>query len=118
IRNADVVFPDGIRTASVVVEEGRIADIDPVHVTVADETIDASGLMLMPGVIDDQVHFREPGLEHKEDLAHATAACAKGGVTTFLEMPNTSPTTTDRQRLEDKLRLASTRCRVNYGFYI
>ncbi|HRF02271.1 MAG TPA: dihydroorotase [Pirellulaceae bacterium] len=118
IRNADVVFPDGIRTASVVVEEGRIADIDPVHVTVADETIDASGLMLMPGVIDDQVHFREPGLEHKEDLAHATAACAKGGVTTFLEMPNTSPTTTDRQRLDDKLRLASTRCRVNYGFYI
>lgn len=118
IRNAEVVFPDQVRTASVVVEAGRIVDIDPVHVVVADETIDASGLVLMPGVIDDQVHFREPGLTHKEDLAHASAACAKGGVTTFLEMPNTVPPAINQQRLEEKLRLASVSSRVNYGFYI
>ena len=118
IRNATVVLPSGARQASVVVEDGRIADIDPVHVVVADETIDASGLLLMPGVIDDQVHFREPGLEHKEDLAHASAACAKGGVTTYLEMPNTIPNATDQTRIDEKLRLASQCSRVNFGFYI
>lgn len=103
---------------SVVIEDGRIADINPVHVVVADETVDANGLMLMPGAIDDQVHFRQPGLEHKEDLSHASAACAKGGVTSFLEMPNTVPNATDQARLDEKLRLASQYSRVNYGFYI
>ena len=91
IREATVVLPEGCQRVSVLLDGPVIADIDPaVHVR-ADTTFDARGLHLLPGVIDDQVHFREPGLTHKEDLRTATRACAKGGVTTFLEMPNTKP---------------------------
>jgi dihydroorotase len=75
-------------------------------------------LYLLPGVIDDQVHFRQPGLTHKEDLRHASRACAKGGVTTFFEMPNTRPSTISCQLLADKLAIASSLSLVNYGFYI
>lgn len=112
------MLPTGAARVDVVVEDDKIADVDPGAGLAVDETIDATGLHLLPGVIDDQVHFREPGLTHKEDLEHATRACAKGGVTTFLEMPNTSPTTTTVERLAEKLALAATKCRVNYGFYI
>src|SRR3954469_10344720 len=118
IRNALVVLPEGIEPVSVVIEGGRIADIDPAIQITVDETVDASGLHLLPGVIDDQVHFREPGLTHKEDLATGSRACAKGGVTTFLEMPNTSPPTTTQARLNEKLTLAASKSLVNYGFYI
>ncbi|MCP6756237.1 amidohydrolase family protein, partial [Klebsiella pneumoniae] len=79
---------------SVLVDNDKIAAIDPAIHTVAEVTVDATGLHLIPGVIDDQVHFREPGLTHKEDLYTASRACAKGGVTTFLEMPNTVPNAT------------------------
>jgi dihydroorotase len=78
----------------------------------------AKGLTLLPGVIDPQVHFREPGLEHKEDLFTASCACAKGGVTSFLEMPNTRPLTTTQAALDDKLSRAAEKCLVNYGFFI
>ncbi len=118
IKNAQVVLPTGMASVSVLIEGTQIAAIDPAIQTRADETIDATGLHLIPGVIDDQVHFREPGLTHKEDLATASWACAKGGVTTFLEMPNTIPTTTTRERLADKLALAANKSLVNYGFYI
>ena len=118
IRNASVVTPTEVQRSSVLLEGSRIAAIDAAIHTEADDTIDAHGLHLIPGVIDDQVHFREPGLTHKEELATASRACAKGGVTTFLEMPNTSPTTTSVERLHEKLQLASTRSLVNYGFYI
>ncbi len=118
IRNAQVVLPDEIAAISVLVDDSRIADLDPGPHTAADAVIDAAGLHLLPGVIDDQVHFREPGLTEKEDLASATKACAKGGVTTFLEMPNTRPTTTTVERLAAKLDLAAGKCLVNYGFYI
>jgi dihydroorotase len=118
IKNAQVVLPDAIERVSVVVESTRITDIDPAPQLAVDEIIDAEGLHLLPGVIDDQVHFREPGLTHKEDLAAASRACAKGGVTTFLEMPNTSPPTTTQVRLEEKLGLAARKSLVNYGFYI
>jgi dihydroorotase len=118
IKNATVVFPDGIDRRSVVVEGTRIAEIDPAAQLAVDEVIDAAGLHLLPGVIDDQVHFREPGLTHKEDLATASRACAKGGVTTFLEMPNTVPAAIARERLHDKLALAAEKSVVNYGFYI
>jgi dihydroorotase len=118
IRGATVVLPDETLRTSVLVEGNSIAAIDPAIHTRVDETVDASGLHLLPGVIDDQVHFREPGLTHKEDLHTATRACAKGGVTTFLEMPNTKPTTTTCDRLAEKLALAASKCLVNYGFYI
>ena len=118
IKNAEVVLPDGIARVSVVIENGLIAEIDAAVQTGVDETIDAAGLNLLPGVIDDQVHFREPGLTHKEDLATASRACAKGGVTTFLEMPNTVPPATTQARIEQKLALAASKSLVNYGFYI
>jgi dihydroorotase len=118
IKDATVVLPGGCLVTSVVIDGTKIAAIDPAIHTTADAVVSARGLSLMPGVIDDQVHFREPGLTHKEDLRCATRACAKGGVTTFLEMPNTIPATITQQRLEEKLALAATKCLVNYGFYI
>ncbi len=118
IRNASVILPSGRASVSVLVDGSRIADIDPASQVSADEVIDATGLHLMPGVVDDQVHFREPGLTHKEDLHHASRACAKGGVTTFLEMPNTNPNTIDQVQLEAKLARAAEVSLVNYGFYI
>lgn len=118
IRDAEVVFRTGVRRANVLVEDGKIVDVDAPMSIAADEVVDARGLVLMPGVIDDQVHFREPGLTHKEDLYTASRACAKGGVTTFLEMPNTNPTTTSQAALEHKLALAAHKSLVNYGFYV
>lgn len=118
IRHATVVFPDEIVRANVLVEGERIVAVDAAAHTRADEVVDAAGLHLLPGVIDDQVHFREPGATHKEDLASGSRACAKGGVTTFLEMPNTSPATISQARLDEKLALAAAKCCVNFGFYI
>jgi dihydroorotase len=118
IKNAQVVTPSGIQSTSVLIDGTKIVEIDVAVLSGADEVIDAAGKTLMPGVIDDQVHFREPGLTHKEDLAHASRACAKGGVTSFLEMPNTVPNTITQSALDKKLALASTRSLVNYGFYI
>ncbi|MCA9189642.1 MAG: dihydroorotase [Planctomycetales bacterium] len=118
IKNATVVLPDETIVTSVLLDGPRISAVDAARTTVVDETIDATGLHLLPGVIDDQVHFREPGLTHKEDLSTASRACAKGGVTTFLEMPNTKPETISVERLAQKLELASRKSIVNYGFYI
>lgn len=118
IRGATCVFPDGARRADLLVEDHRILAIDPPRNAAAQETVDAPGLHLLPGVIDDQVHFRDPGLEHKEDLHTGSRACAKGGVTTYLEMPNTRPATVSREALATKLESASRKSVVNYGFYI
>lgn len=118
IRGAQVVLPDGIRVSNVLVADRRIVQTDVDDATAADEVIDAEGLHLLPGVIDDQVHFRDPGLTHKEDLYTGSKACAKGGITTFLEMPNTNPTTTTLEALDAKLALAAEKCLVNFGFYI
>ena len=118
IRHADLVLPTGIVRADLLIENGKILAIAPPKTAAADEVIDATGLHLLPGVIDDQVHFRDPGLTHKEDLHTGSLACAKGGVTTFLEMPNTKPTTTSVAALHEKLALAASKSVVNYGFYI
>ena len=118
IRHATVVLPTGSQRMSVLVDGSKIAALDVAVHTQADEVVDASGLHLIPGVIDDQVHFREPGLTHKEDLHTASRACAKGGVTTFLEMPNTKPAAITQERLNEKLALAAEKSLVNYGFYI
>lgn len=118
IKNATVVFPQGPAQASILVNDGKIASIDAPPTSRADVVVDATGLVLLPGVIDDQVHFREPGLTHKEDLAHASRACAAGGITTFLEMPNTKPSATTLEKVQDKERLGATHSLVNYGFYI
>lgn len=118
IHGGTCVLPTGLAQVDVLLEDGKILAVDPPRTAAADEVVDATGLHLLPGVVDDQVHFREPGLTHKEDLRTATRACAKGGVTSFLEMPNTKPTTTTVERLAEKLDLASEKCLVNYGFYI
>lgn len=118
IRNATVVLPEETGMFDVLIENDRIAGIGTGLPVSADEVIDARGLHLIPGVIDDQVHFRDPGLTHKEDLATGSQACARGGITTFLEMPNTRPETITLEALETKLQVASEKCRVNYGFYV
>ena len=117
ISGAKVVTPEATIDADVLIEGQRIAAIGQ-NIGPADNTIDGNGKFLIPGVIDDQVHFREPGLTEKEDLVHATRACAKGGVTSFLEMPNTIPNTVTVEALHQKLDIASEKCIVNYGFYI
>jgi len=117
IQGAKVVTSGSTIDADVLIDKSRIAAVGS-DLGQADTTIDASGKFLIPGVIDDQVHFREPGLTEKEDLAHATRACAKGGVTSFLEMPNTIPNTVTAEALEAKLDIAAGKCIVNYGFYI
>lgn len=118
IRNARCVLPEGTTKTDVLIDGPTILDVAASKATQADNVVDASGLHLLPGVIDDQVHFRDPGLTHKEDLHTGSLACAKGGVTTFLEMPNTKPATITRAALADKLDLAASKCVVNYGFYI
>lgn len=117
-RNASVVRADRVTTDSVLVENGKIVDTAASLSTAADEVVDCEGLHLMPGVIDDQVHFRDPGLTHKEDLSTASHACAAGGVTSFLEMPNTKPHAITLEGVRDKERIAATKSLVNYGFYI
>jgi dihydroorotase len=117
IYGAKVVTAKSTVDADVLVDGQTIVGIGK-DLGEADRTIDATGKYLIPGVIDDQVHFREPGLTEKEDLAHATRACAKGGVTSFLEMPNTVPNTITAEALEQKLDIAAGKCIVNYGFYI
>lgn len=120
IQNAQILLPNGdfflgdLRT----VNNSIVTIYSTIEPTEQDTIIDATGLTLLPGVIDPQVHFREPGLEHKEDLFTASCACAKGGVTSFLEMPNTNPLTTNQLTLNDKLTRASQKCLVNYGFFI
>lgn len=120
IRHAEIILPNGeLTTADVLTSDRTIIAVAPEISTATSTTIiDADGLTLLPGVIDPQVHFREPGLEHKEDLFTASCACAKGGVTSFLEMPNTRPLTVTQQALDDKLQRASQKCLVNYGFFI
>ncbi len=100
-------------------EDGRIERIGSGLAARGNETvIDAGGRRLLPGMIDDQVHFREPGLEYKADLATESAAAVAGGLTTFMDMPNTSPPTLDSAALEDKYRRAAGRAWGNYGFYL
>ena len=119
IRGARVLLPNGeFLVGDVEICEGKILRVAPSIATSGDREIMAKGLTLLPGVIDPQVHFREPGLEHKEDLFTASCACAKGGVTSFLEMPNTRPLTTTQAALDDKLSRAAEKCLVNYGFFI
>ncbi|BAY40140.1 dihydroorotase [Nostoc sp. NIES-2111] len=120
IRRARIILPNGeFLVGDVLIRDRQIVEVAPTITNNPPATeIDAEGLTLLPGVIDPQVHFREPGLEHKEDLFTASCACAKGGVTSFLEMPNTRPLTTNQEALNDKLRRAAQKSLVNYGFFI
>lgn len=120
IRNADVASSGGIARADVLIRDGRIARVGRVLESEAEgvERLDATGLTILPGLIDTQVHFREPGMEHKEDIASGSLAAVCGGVTTFFEMPNTVPTTTTAAALEDKLARAKGRSWAHYAFFV
>lgn len=118
IRDAQVVLPDEIARTHVLIQDGKIVAIDAARDQSADEIIEASGFVLLPGIIDSHVHFREPGLTHKEDIESGSVACAAGGITTFIEMPNTIPPATCSKNLAWKYERAAKVSRVNFGFYI
>ena len=119
IVNAAIVSEGGITAGDVYVKAGRIAQIGPdLASRSADRVIDAQGNILLPGLIDDQVHFREPGLTHKGDLVSESRAAVAGGITSYMEMPNTHPPTTSAARLEDKYQSAAGRSYANYSFYL
>ena len=122
IKNAILVNEGSSQVGSVVIEDDRIEeiligrDVDPVLPT--DSVIDADGCYLMPGVIDEHVHFRDPGLTHKADFDSESRAAAAGGVTTVLDMPNTIPATVTTEALQEKIARAQNLCHVNFGFFI
>lgn len=122
IKNATIINEIERFIGSVLIDGEHISMIlrgeeVPVGVRI-DEIIDATGMILMPGVIDDQVHFREPGLTHKAEIATESAAAVAGGVTSFMDMPNTMPLTTTIQALEDKYLLGAEKSLANYSFYM
>jgi dihydroorotase len=118
VTGGQVATPNGLESCEIGVKGGRIAALGALGSAPAAEHFDATGLTILPGVIDTQVHFREPGLEHKEDLAAGSAGAAMGGVTAFFEMPNTNPNTIDEAALNDKLRRAAGRAWVDHAFFI
>jgi len=120
IRNATLVNEGSTFQADVLIEGQRIAKILPngAGQLTADSTIDAKGLHLLPGMIDDQVHFREPGLTHKANIGSESKAAVAGGITTFMEMPNTVPNTLTQELLEEKYARASAVSVANYSFFM
>ncbi len=118
IRGGMCVTPNGIGEADIAVREGRIAAIGSLATVDAAEVFEARGLHVLPGVIDTQVHFREPGNQHKEDLESGSRAAVLGGVTAVFEMPNTYPPTTTRAAIEDKFSRARGRMHCDYAFYV
>jgi dihydroorotase len=118
LRRGTVVNHDGIGDRDIGVTDGRVAALGDLSAADAAEIIDARGLTILPGVIDTQVHFREPGGEHKEDLETGSLAAVMGGVTAVFEMPNTNPTTVSAAALEDKLARARGRMHCDHAFWV
>ncbi|MBN2143320.1 MAG: dihydroorotase [Candidatus Aureabacteria bacterium] len=118
IKNAEVVSSNRTDTADVWIEGTTIVQVGGSLKTIPVETIDAKGLMLIPGVIDTHVHFRQPGMEWKEDIKSGSSAAAAGGVTTVFDMPNTIPPTVDESSLTAKRKAFSEQSLVNYGIFI
>ncbi|AWC24764.1 dihydroorotase [Aminobacter sp. P9b] len=118
LKGGTVVNHDGIGVRDVGVTNGRIAAIGNLGSASAGETIDCLGLHILPGVVDSQVHFREPGLEHKEDLESGSRAAVLGGVTAVFEMPNTNPLTTSEAALADKVSRATARMHCDFAFWV
>ena len=120
VRDALVVNDGATLQADVLVRDGRIERVaaEGIGAVKNARDFDAKGRYLLPGAIDDQVHFREPGLTHKEDIAHGSAAAAAGGITSFMEMPNTVPQTLTQELLEAKYALGAASSVVNHSFYM
>lgn len=117
-KNATVVNHDGISVRDIGVIGSKIAQIGSLSTDQAGEVIDCTGLHILPGVIDSQVHFREPGLEHKEDLETGSLSAVLGGVTTVFEMPNTKPLTVTEAALADKVKRAQNRMHCDFAFWV
>lgn len=118
IKNAQIVNEGSIQEQDLYIENGLIHSIGKNLSKIAQHTIDARGLHLLPGVIDDQVHFREPGLTHKADLTTESRAAVAGGITSFMEMPNTKPQTLTQELLEAKYQRAAEVSIANYSFFM
>jgi dihydroorotase len=118
LKGGTVVNQDGTGVRDIAVDKGRIVAIGDVSGLFAREVIDCRNLHVLPGVIDSQVHFREPGLEHKEDLETGSRAAVAGGVTCVFEMPNTKPLTTTAETLGDKVKRARNRMFCDFAFYV
>ena len=117
-RGGTLVNHDGMGQRDVAVSAGRIAAIGAIDPSRAGEVVDCTGLHILPGVIDSQVHFREPGGEHKEDLATGSLGAVMGGVTAVFEMPNTSPLTVSAEMLADKIGRARGRMHCDFAFWV
>lgn len=119
IKNASMVNDGRILEGDLLIRNGRIEQISPeIAVPEQARVLDAEGHTLIPGMIDDQVHFREPGATHKGDMRSESRAAVAGGITSFMDMPNTNPQTTTRRALEEKYLLAADRSLANYAFYL
>ena len=119
IINANIVNEGSIFQGDLLIKAGRIIKIgSSIHTQVGTKIIDAKGKYLFPGLIDDQVHFREPGLTHKGGILSESSAAVAGGVTSFMDMPNVKPATTTRQLLAEKYTLAAGKAYANYAFYL
>ena len=118
LKHGTVVNHDGTGVRDIAVKDGKIIAIGDMDGLSAAETLDCRNLHILPGVIDSQVHFREPGIEHKEDLETGSRAAAMGGVTSVFEMPNTKPTTTTAATLADKVARARNRMFCDFAFYV
>ncbi len=118
VHSGTCVTPSGLQRADVGIIDGKIADLGDLKGQSAAAEFDATGLHVLPGVIDSQVHFREPGLTHKEDIASGSACAALGGVTCFFEMPNTQPNTDSAEALAWKVARARATSWVDFAFYV
>jgi dihydroorotase len=118
LKGGTVVNQDGAHLRDIAVKDGRIAAIGAFDAVRAGEAVDCRGLHVLPGLIDTQVHFREPGLTHKEDLETGSRAAVLGGVTAVFEMPNTNPLTTNAAAIEEKLARARGRMFCDHAFYV
>lgn len=118
LRGGTVVSPTAVFPADVGVVGDMVAALGSLSTADAAEVVDVSGLHIVPGAVDTQVHFREPGLEHKEDLESGTRAAVAGGVTTVFEMPNTAPLTVSSEALQDKLSRAKGRAWCGHAFFV
>ncbi len=118
IKNAQIVNEGKVYKSDVLVEDKIIKEISSEIKTDTDQVINAKGLHLFPGVIDDQVHFREPGLTHKANIYTESKAAVAGGITSFMDMPNTNPQTLTQKLLEEKCQIASEKSIANYSFFM
>ena len=118
IKNGEVVNQDGKGQTDIGIKDGKIVSLGDLSQASAGQTISVTGLTVLPGVVDSQVHFREPGNEHKEDLETGSRAAVMGGVTSVFEMPNTSPLTTCPETLADKIKRARHRMFCDFAFYV